>query len=143
MAAAAPAGSLIPFGENVTTLPELHAFPRRIAILVDGSNGSSAETFLLKAVQSEKVTVMGRPTRGNVDYLNPNLIAIGCPSDELRVSVPAIRRSLALPLDAINGRGLMPDVLIPEDVTNWALYAAQYLARAADSEGSGDQAAAS
>lgn len=92
--------------------------PRRVAMLIDGSNASSAETFLLKAIQSGKVRTFGRRTAGVVDFLNPAAIRI-CRGGGVLLWAPTSLRQRLLPLDAIDPHGLAPDVTIPTDVEDW------------------------
>jgi hypothetical protein len=86
--------------------------PRQVAILTDQVGASSTETFLLKAVQSTKVRVFGQPTVGIVDYLNPGQHQLAC---GVTLQAPTIRRSLGLPADGIDNRGILPHVRLAHD----------------------------
>jgi hypothetical protein len=53
-------------------------FPKKIVILINKWCGSSTEEFLLAARQSEKVTLVGDNTIGNLDYSNIVEIPFSC-----------------------------------------------------------------
>lgn len=46
------------------------AYPRKVAILINRGCASTTEQFLLAAMQSSKVTLMGESTNGTLDYSN-------------------------------------------------------------------------
>jgi len=114
---AQPTG-MIPGGAWNLGYDSVVTMPRRVAIVVDGSNGSSAETFLLKAIQSGKVRTFGRRTAGVVDYLNPTPTQL-CRGSGLVLWSPTSIRQRFLPLDAIDPHGLQPDERIPEEAEDW------------------------
>jgi hypothetical protein len=84
--------------------------PRRIAVLIDHSCGSSCEEFVLLARQSFKVKTFGRPTYGALDY--SNLRPHDLPSGKRRLFY-ATSRSLRLPLFAVDPAGIAPDQFLP------------------------------
>jgi hypothetical protein len=45
-------------------------FPKNVVILINEGCASSTEQFLLEAIQSKKVTLMGQNTSGTLDYSN-------------------------------------------------------------------------
>jgi len=45
-------------------------FPKNVVILINEECASSTEQFLLEAIQSKKVTLMGQNTSGTLDYSN-------------------------------------------------------------------------
>jgi hypothetical protein len=97
-------------------LEEVQEYPKNIAILIDETNASAAETFLLKARQSKKVKLFGSNTKGVVDYLNPMFETLPC--NKFILAVPLVRRSMKLPKDAIDNVGISPDVRIDKNVKN-------------------------
>ncbi len=86
------------------------ASPRRIAVMIDRTCGSSCEEFVLLARQSFKVKTFGRPTAGSLDY--SNLRPHDLPSGKRRIFY-ATSRSLRLPANPIDGFGIAPDQLLP------------------------------
>lgn len=52
------------------TFNNIRLFPKKVVILINGKCGSTTEEFLLTAVQSSKVTLMGEHTVGVLDYSN-------------------------------------------------------------------------
>jgi hypothetical protein len=63
---------------DTVRLPEIRPFPQKIVVLIDGDCASSAEQFLLGAMQSRKVTLMGQHTAGILDYANVRDVALPC-----------------------------------------------------------------
>jgi len=63
---------------DTVRLREIRPFPQKIVVLIDGDCASSAEQFLLVAMQSRKVTLMGQHTAGVLDYANVRDVALPC-----------------------------------------------------------------
>ena len=65
-------GSYINIDNDVTvsTFDKIEPLPKSIGVLVDSSNGSTAEQFLLAAKQSKKVKLFGQTTAGVLDISN-------------------------------------------------------------------------
>lgn len=83
--------------------------PERVIVLSDVTCGSSGDNFVWVASLLDKVTVMGRPTMGILDYANCCSVSL----DQFRLVFPTSRY---LGLDAGQGltdRGILPDVDIP------------------------------
>lgn len=85
--------------------------PARVAVLVDRSCGSSCEQFLIEARSSYRVKLLGRPSRGTLDY--SNLRPYKLPSGK-RTLMYATSRSLRLPAMAVDLGGVQPDILLPQ-----------------------------
>lgn len=85
--------------------------PARVAILMDSRCASSCEEFLMTVRQSFAVKLIGRPSRGSLDY--SNLRPHDLPSGE-RVLRYAISRSERLPDFPVDPSGVEPDVYMPE-----------------------------
>lgn len=85
-----------PSGRDVfsSTLDSVYAYPKKIAILMDKGTLSSAESFLLMARQSKKVTLFGENSGGSLDYANVQYFDIPCDDYSLAI---AISRSKRLP----------------------------------------------
>ncbi|RFZ94727.1 hypothetical protein D0C36_04100 [Mucilaginibacter conchicola] len=90
-------------------MDSVHQYPARIAILIDRYTASSAESFLLSAVQSKKVKVYGEHSAGTLDYSNTQFFDI--PAKEFNLVIP-IARSMRLPEHPIDNIGVKPDVKI-------------------------------
>ncbi|MGZ5201590.1 MAG: S41 family peptidase [Telluria sp.] len=85
--------------------------PTRVAVLVDRACASSCEQFLLEARSGSHVKLLGRPSRGSLDY--SNLRPHQLPSGK-RTVMYATSRSLRLPAMGIDGVGVQPDILLPQ-----------------------------
>jgi hypothetical protein len=114
MQAAAPGSYVAGGGERVEyrypEQTEAHQ-PARVAVLVDRACGSSCEQFLLAVRGSFKVKLLGRPSRGSLDYSNMRPYRL--PSGQ-RTLFYAISRSMRLPLMPVDQTGIQPDVLLPK-----------------------------
>ncbi len=97
----------------LVTLPEVWSTPRRVAIIVDGSCGSSCENFLLAARQSAKVTVFGENTYGAIDFQNVRIASLPSGNRQLRFAMSMSLRVLAI---EERQRGLSPDHQLPPEV---------------------------
>lgn len=98
--------------------------PRRIAILINKDCASSAEEFLLRAIESKKVVLLGQPTSGTLDY--SNLIPGKFPCAAYNISYPFTRtRRLFL----VDKEKIKPNVYLTGD-QNWIEEAVKYLKRA-------------
>jgi C-terminal processing protease CtpA/Prc len=82
----------------------------RVAVLMDNGCASSCEEFLLTVRQGFAVKLVGRRSRGSLDY--SNLRPYVLPSAE-RVLRYAISRSLRLPDLPVDLSGVEPDIYLP------------------------------
>jgi hypothetical protein len=89
--------------EKVTT------YPKKVAILTDKANLSAAEAFLMYAKQSKKVIQIGTNTRGVLDYMNVNGIALQCSKRYYSLYYP-VYFNAELPAKSINNIGFKPDI---------------------------------
>lgn len=83
--------------------------PAHVYVLADVECGSSGDSFVEMLRNSSKVTVVGRPTGGVLDYSNLSFISYG----DYQFGYPTSRR---LALDkgiAMGGHGVSVDVYIP------------------------------
>jgi hypothetical protein len=99
--------------DNDITITEdtIYSNPRRIGIIINENNGSSAEQFLLESKNSKKVTLFGnKPTAGVLDY--SNAISVDFPSGNYDLTIP-MTRSTRLPENPIDNIGIKPDIIIP------------------------------
>jgi len=90
-------------------LDTVYQYPIKVAILIDRNTASSAESFLLTAMQSSKVKVYGENSAGMLDYNNTQYFDIPC--KDLNLVIP-IGRSKRLPDHPIDNIGVKPDISI-------------------------------
>jgi hypothetical protein len=91
--------------------------PRRVAVLTDGGTVSASEVLVLKALRSTRVTVIGEPTEGALDYQSTNVVRILSPPARARwyLGYPTITRDTLLPLDRMRGHGIEPEIRVGWD----------------------------
>ncbi|MCM3399181.1 S41 family peptidase [Oceanobacillus profundus] len=101
------------YGKGFQEVPEDTDFeikgsssPAHIYVLSDSYCGSSGDTFVSNAKKSPKVTVVGRATRGNIDYFNQVTVDYG--DFEFWYGVSKMHSNYS-----INGKGVEPDIYIP------------------------------
>ncbi len=96
----------------------LYANPKKV-ILLSGGAGSSGETFVFRANQSDKVVVYGQNTMGVVDGFNGLSKDIGC----FKLTYPSSFRSSDVKEKPIDPYGIAPDVYVDEkeDVLTYAI----------------------
>lgn len=97
----------------------LYSGPKRVIILTDEETGSSGETFVYRANQSDKVVVYGQNTAGVVDGFNGMPKDIGC----FQVVFPSSFRAKDIAENPIDPYGIAPDVYVnkKEDVLTYAI----------------------
>lgn len=111
----------------------IYSVPRKVGIIINEGNASSAEQFLIAARQSDKVILFGNcNTAGVLDYSNitPNPL----PSNNYQLWCP-MTRSKRLPENPIDNIGIAPDVIIPFPATEqlydkldvWVYFVKNYL----------------
>lgn len=120
-------GTLVSFApDQDLVLPQVLANPKKIVILIDRHCGSTAEEFLLQARQSSKVTFMGGPTSGVLDYANIRGTALNCLPYMIYWATSRSRRiDVGLGID---NRGIQPDIKLNEN-QDWITSARKYLER--------------
>jgi hypothetical protein len=118
-------GSLVSVAaDQDLTLPQVLPNPKKIVILIDRHCGSTAEEFLLQARQSSKVTFMGEPTAGVLDYANIRGTALNCLPYMIYWATSRSRRiDMGLGIDNL---GIQPDIKLNEN-QDWILSARKYL----------------
>ena len=102
--------------QDTLMLDTVYPYPARVAILIDGGNGSTDEEFLLAAKQSQKVKLFGQSTFGVLDISNMYFVPSPCGDYELGYS---LTRSLRIPDFTIDGVGIQPDFFIDRAVPKW------------------------
>ncbi len=110
--------------DDTLTFDEVKPHPERVVVLVDENCASSTENFLLGAMQSEKVTVMGQPTAGVLDYANMRSADFPCYSLRLEY---ATTRSRRIDLGkGIDNKGITPDIVLDPE-KDWIQQAVSFL----------------
>lgn len=120
-------------GDMIIERDTIYSYPKKVGIIINGGNGSSAEQFLLDAKQSSKVVLFGNEnTAGVLDY--SNITPKELPSGNYSLWLPATR-SRRLPDNPIDNIGIAPEVTIPLEpkeqlfnrLDDWVYYVKNYL----------------
>ena len=82
---------------------------QRVLVLTDTATADAAEWLVRVAKKSPRATVVGRPTRGNLDYSNPVTITF---EDRFVFTYPMSKTVAAAQGRGIRGIGLEPDVYV-------------------------------
>ncbi len=98
---------------DIFELEEVLPKPSKVAIMINGDNGSTAEQFLLAAKQSHKVKLYGTKTYGVLDISNMYWADSPCGKYKLYYS---LSRSMRIPNMAIDEFGIQPDYFIDRSV---------------------------
>lgn len=111
----------------------VYAYPKRVGIIINENNASSAEQFILTARHSSKVRLFGNSnTAGILDY--SNAVSESLPSKKYELIFP-MTRSRRLPNSPIDNIGIAPDIIIPYPATEqlfgrldqWTYFVQNYL----------------
>lgn len=111
----------------------IYPYPKRIGIIINEGNASSAEQFLLTAKQSSKAILFGNcNTAGVLDY--SNAVPENFPSNKYELNFP-MTRSRRLPDNPIDNVGISPDIVIPypaskqlfDRLDQWVYFVQKYL----------------
>ena len=107
--------------------------PKKVGIIINEGNASSAEQFLLAAKNSKKVILFGNHnTAGVLDY--SNAVSVQFPSGKFELTFP-MTRSQRLPEYPIDNIGIAPDITIPfpsteqlyDKLDDWVYFVKNYL----------------
>lgn len=119
--------------DNTVKKDTIYPYPKRIGIIINERNASSAEQFLLTARESSKVILFGNcNTAGVLDY--SNAIEENFPSNKYKLTFP-MSRSRRLPENPIDNIGIPPDIFIPypaseqlfDRLDQWVYFVKNYL----------------
>lgn len=125
--------------EEMISMDTVYENPKRIGIIIENSNASAAEQFLLYAKNSRKVILFGNEsTAGILDYSNAT--PTNFPSNRYELYCP-MSRSVRLPETPIDNIGIKPDIYIPFPATKdlydrldeWVYFVMNYLHEISDS----------
>ena len=100
-------------------------YPQKVVILVNGRCASSCEEFVLWAQQSRKVTIMGVPTAGIVDFVSTFSTTIPCMNWDFRY--PMARSNRVADGRALDNIGIPPKISLQHVTTDWIEYAQNWL----------------
>lgn len=99
-------------------------FPKKVVILINEGCGSSTEQFLLEAIQSNKVTLMGQNTSGTLDY--SNLRETDFCEMPYTLWLPTTRSRRIDIGEGIDGKGIKPNIYLNEK-QDWIQEALNFL----------------
>lgn len=129
-------GQLIPYGVDDRDWALMEAQPQNIslaggpphiAILTDDHVVSAGEAFLLTAGRSPKVTIFGRNSAGSIDYESVYMTTLEGEGFRLRLGMPSVAASAALPVGGLNAGGVPVDIEIdPQSPDVFARVVAHY-----------------
>lgn len=94
----------------------IYRYPENVAILINGSNGSTAEQFLLAAKQSRKVKLYGTTTMGVLDI--SNMYFVNSPDGNFELGY-CLSKSRRIPYMAIDDKGIQPDFYMDADIPQY------------------------
>ncbi len=112
-------------GEYTEKVKKLSPNPQRVAVLINGGCASSCEQFVYYAGQSGRVTLIGQPTAGIVDYGNLHFLHFPC--DAFTLAYPTSRSCRVDIGKALDGAGIPPDVPVSAEQADWVELARSYL----------------
>ena len=97
----------------------------RVVVLIDGGTVSAAEVLVLRALRSERATVVGEPTAGALDYQSVSIIGLGIGDYRWGLGYPTITAHADLPRRGMRGKGIAPEIPLANLGTADALKAAE------------------
>ena len=83
--------------------------PDKVVVLTDTWCEQEAERLVQLAKQQGRAVLLGRPTMGTLDYINPVLVEY----DEFSFTYPISRTVASLEGNGVDERGVQPDVFVP------------------------------
>jgi C-terminal processing protease CtpA/Prc len=99
-------------------------FPKNVIVLINEGCASSTEQFLLEAIQSKKVTLMGQNTSGTLDY--SNLRESNFCEMPYTLWTPTTRSRRIDIGEGIDGKGIKPSIYLNEK-QDWIQEALKFL----------------
>ena len=126
----------IPGVTDTITLDEISILPRKVAIIIDSNNASSAEQFIIISKScSDRVTIYGKDnTLGALDY--SNLMPYELPCSKISCSIPTSRTiGISEENPGIDLVGIAPDVIMPipypdeitDNIDSWIIWVAEQM----------------
>lgn len=118
-------GTFIPDnGLTYIRLDKVLSVPNNVGIITNYACQSAAEMMLLDFKQSGKVKIFGEATFGAIDYLNG--ITMETPSGKYLFTLATAKRNVAPGEKPLDGKGINPDISIPDSVPDWVLFVNDY-----------------
>jgi len=117
-------------GDNFHELDTIYSHPKKVAIIANRESYSSAETFVNRCKQSDRVVIFGQNTGGVVDGFNGNDHETDC----YNYRYPTTLRSNNLKEDAIDPIGIFPDVFLDEKMADPIEFILSYMEQFETSE---------
>lgn len=118
-------GTLLKGKNSTRKLKRVLPYPQKVAVLINGGCASSCEQFVLAARQSQKVTLIGSPTAGVLDYGNMHRMDYPCKKWQLGW---ATSRSMRVDMgQGIDNVGIAPQLQPGAEVRDWVEFAQKYL----------------
>jgi len=97
--------------------PPFESKIKNVAILTDKGSMSAAESFVIHSKgSSNKVKTFGSPSGGVIDYTSINTLKINSGNQNIYFGYPTSTYHKQIPQNGFNKTGIMPDVLINENV---------------------------
>jgi hypothetical protein len=82
----------------------------KVAVLTDHGTVSAPEVLVLKALNSQRATVIGESTEGALDYQSTNIVWFSPRERRWGLGYPTITADARLPVGGMRGKGIPPDV---------------------------------
>ncbi|HET9484685.1 MAG TPA: S41 family peptidase [Xanthomonadales bacterium] len=124
-------GAIVPYLDSRTDgMPSYPEDPAQVVVLQDHGVGSAAEAFIFHARQSRKVTTIGEPTRGNIDYMQVSMHPVGNDGFDFWFGYP-LYFSRDLPAGSVDDEGYAPDVRLGADAGDPVDFAEAWVAASA------------
>lgn len=122
-------GGLVSSGDSIVrTVDSVSRYPERVAFLIDGGSGSSAEFFTFEGKQSKKVTLFGANTAGVMDYGEAQSLNLPC--GQYIIGIPWGRNGWIKRFGfRVDNVGFNPDVRIPATERDWVQFVMKYWSR--------------
>jgi hypothetical protein len=103
----------------------IYKFPEKVHILISRRCASASEFFLISAMQSAKVTLLGENTYGAIDRADVHFPEHPC--SNLQLGIPITLRNPEFYLKKVDNIGIPPNVKLPPN-TDWMKFVLKRIA---------------